>query len=111
MSFTVIAKEDINSGDPVMISNNLYVVLVQGDEEAAFISTGTYKKGDPIELIPHNGAFVDFTERWFSSDNPKTWPIFAPQNRRFWVWVRSLIYGFVRKIEDAYDLERPREKK
>lgn len=108
MSNVFIADEDINPGDPIMIIN--WRLCLAGSDEVFFISNNAYKKGDPVTLYPVNGEFVDLGER-FESDNPKTWPMFAIKNRRFWMWVRSLILGFIRKIEDAYDLDKPKGKK
>lgn len=101
----VIAFEDIPEGTPVKIKSFPYVSLVCGEEDVAFISNQAHKKNDVLFIKIIDGKMIDITR--LETDNPKTWPIFSPANRRFWVWIRSLIYGFVRKIEDVYDLEPP----
>ena len=111
MSYRLIAGENINPGDPIAIIKWPLATRVRGIEEISFIASGSYIEGDEIPVAYSGGQMVevgDGTE--FDSDNPKTWPVFSMSNKRYWVWVRSLIYGFVRKIEDAYDLERPRGK-
>jgi len=109
VSVTLIAAENIPEGSPVMIEKWPFAKLVTGDNFVDFIANKEYKKDDEIELVFVDGNYIDLVGD-LTTDNPKTWPIFSPMNKRFWVWFRSLMYGFIRKLEDAYNLEPPHEK-